>query len=568
VPARVVELRLHAGSIVDANARALVLGVFRNVDPSGPAAAVDAALGGAIREFTLRRMFNGHLGQVFVMPAPRGALLAEMVLFAGLGEFDDFGPDAQAFAAENVVRTFAHTHVEDFATVPFGAGSGLPVALAVEQQLRGFMAGLRHGDPEHVVRRITLCELDRRKYAALAKAARAFVRTWQDAAIRLVVDESLPAAPVARPARPRSSELAQAAARRADPCYLLVTFESGSRGAMTSRGSLLTAGAKAAVLAGAARFTRRELDDLLAPLEQGLVTPRDLARIGAQMARLLLAPSVREGLAALAARPVVVVHDREASRVPWEVLRAGTSHPALAGGLSRRYASDTLSVARWRDDRAPGDPLRVLLVVDPTQDLPGAAQEGRALQQQLAAGGVTVDVLEGSLATRARLLATLGSGAFDVLHFAGHAFFDAADPGRGGLLCAGKEVLRGADLESLGNLPALVFCNACEAARVRRRATRGKTTRSRLFGLVRSSAGVAEAFLAGGVANFLGTHWPVGDEAAAVFSTRLYDALLRGTNLGDAVLDARLAVAETGSLDWADYVHYGNAEFRLAVSEP
>ncbi len=144
---RTVELRLAQGSIADANARALVFGVFRNVDPAGAAAAVDRALGGAIREFALRRMFAGQLGQVFVMPTARSPLLAELVLFAGLGDFDDFGGDAQSFVTENVIRTFAHTRVEDFATVLFGAGSGVPVAVAVEHQLRGLLDGLRHADP-------------------------------------------------------------------------------------------------------------------------------------------------------------------------------------------------------------------------------------------------------------------------------------------------------------------------------------------------------------------------------------------------------------------------------------
>ena len=43
---RLVELRLVRGNIADANARALVVGVFRSVDPSGASAAIDARLGG------------------------------------------------------------------------------------------------------------------------------------------------------------------------------------------------------------------------------------------------------------------------------------------------------------------------------------------------------------------------------------------------------------------------------------------------------------------------------------------------------------------------------------------
>jgi len=569
-PRRVVELRLVHGSIVDANARALVLGVFRNVDPAGPAAAIDAVLGGAIREFTLRRMFAGQLGQVFVMPVSGSALMAEHVLFAGLGDFDDFGADAQSFVAENVVRTFAHARIEDFATVLFGAGSGVPVAMAAEQQLRGFLAGLRHADPDHVVRRITLCEIDRRKYASLAKAIRRLAGELEGDEFQLMVDESStapPATPGRRTLVSTRAAGASSAPRRHDPAYLLVTLAEQGKRDYACRTSLLTAGTKAAVLSGSMTLSRAELKRQLAPLESGTATSDELGRIGAGLARSLLAASVREGLESMQSRPLVVVHDREASRVPWEVLRIGTRHPALGAGLSRRYASETLTVARWRDERGASDSLRMLLVADPTQDLPGAAAEGQALQDLLAGRDVTLDVLSGHDASRARILEALGDGSFDVLHFAGHAFFDGDDPGKGGLVCSGKEVLRGADLDGIGNLPALVFCNACEAARVRRRRARGPGIRQadRWFGLRRTMTGVAEAFLAGGVANFLGTHWPVGDDAAFAFSSELYESLLQGDSLGDAVLAARRRIAAIPSLDWADYIHYGSPEFRLAL---
>jgi CHAT domain-containing protein len=197
------------------------------------------------------------------------------------------------------------------------------------------------------------------------------------------------------------------------------------------------------------------------------------------------------------------------------------------------------------------------MVVNPTLDLTGAAREGAALRSILLEAGASVDMLEGRDASRRRLLAEIGSGEYDILHFAGHGFFDAADPGRSGLVCAGGDVLRGADLSGIGDLPSLVFFNACEAARVRRRRPHG---RPRLFGL-RKSSGLAEAFLDGGVASFVGTHWPVGDDAALAFSTRFYERLLGRAPLGESLLAARRRVFELGSIDWADYVHYGNPAF-------
>jgi CHAT domain-containing protein len=82
---------------------------------------------------------------------------------------------------------------------------------------------------------------------------------------------------------------------------------------------------------------------------------------------------------------------------------------------------------------------------------------------------------------------------------------------------------------------------------------------------VRGTVGFAEAFLAGGVANYVGTYWPVGDEAARKFAETFYGALLAGRPMGDAMIEARHAVRDlaVGAADWADYVFYGNPRFVL-----
>ena len=224
-------------------------------------------------------------------------------------------------------------------------------------------------------------------------------------------------------------------------------------------------------------------------------------------------------------RPLVIVHDREASRVPWEALRIGDSHPALERGLSRRYASENLSVARWREDRRH---RRSHARTDGGQ--PDARPARRGTRRRGAAGGTASPPARRSTASRAARHRAAGCSARsgpahnDILHFAGHGFFDAANPARSGLVCAGGDVLCGSDLERIGDLPSLVFFNACEAARVRRPG--GARGRQRLLGL-RKSSSLAEAFLDGGVANFVGTHWPVGDDAALAFSTHFYAAARR-----------------------------------------
>jgi CHAT domain-containing protein len=80
---------------------------------------------------------------------------------------------------------------------------------------------------------------------------------------------------------------------------------------------------------------------------------------------------------------------------------------------------------------------------------------------------------------------------------------------------------------------------------------------------VAEAAGLAEAFMRGGVANFLGTYWPVGDAPAKQFAVAFYGRVMKGDAVGAAVQAGRSAVKKSGSKDWADYMFYGNPDFAL-----
>jgi CHAT domain-containing protein len=116
-------------------------------------------------------------------------------------------------------------------------------------------------------------------------------------------------------------------------------------------------------------------------------------------------------------------------------------------------------------------------------------------------------------------------------------------------------VLSGSDLAAMDSVPALVFFNACESGRLR-------ATVNPLRQLDRS-VGLAEAFLRGGVANFIGTWWPVSDAAASTFATALYRELAKGESIGNALNAARTGVRILPSGDWANYLHYGSYDFSL-----
>ncbi len=553
---RTLEIRLARGSITDARARALVLGIFQGVEPGGAAAAIDDRLNGAVKEFTLRRMFTGDMGEVFALPAGRSLLFADMVLFAGLGPFDRFGDEAQRFVAENIVRTFVRTQVEDFATVLLGASTGLPVATALANQLAGFFKGLQEADADHQLRRITLCELEAERYAELREEIYRLSATSLFDGVEVLFDEfELPSVTVAKAEAPR-----RGVTRVPRFAYLIASQESGKGRTHRFRSSVLTAGSKAAVITGHKELNGRILAEHLEKIASTAFTAGRLKGFGEVLGAMVLPEDVLAALDTMRDHHVVVVHDAPAARIPWETLCVNGWFPAADRGLSRRYAAEHMSIARWRESRAMDTVLDILLVVNPTEDLPGAEQEGDRLKRVLGQDrSVKLVELRGKEASRGALLAQLRSGLHDVVHYAGHAFFDAARPGRSGLLCARNEVLSGSDLAGIGELPALAFFNACEAGRVRAPGSKAPDVRHSIG----RNVGLAEAFMRGGVANYVGTYWPVGDEAAGKFSTTFYGALVSGSSIGASLNDARAAVRQQGSVDWADYVHYGNYDFAL-----
>ena len=534
-----VELAFEVGNVTNAGAGAIVLGVFSNVEPTGAATAVDELLGGAISDLSRRRAIAAAAGEVFILPAANPRLRANYVVLAGLGNFGRYGAEVQRLAAANVTRTLSLAGVSEFALVLWGTASGVPPAHAALSQLAGMLEALAELPARQRPRRVTWVSRSPRRLAAAHAAMRMQLET--DARSALV---RLGALPVTAPRR------AKAAAPPASPMSYLFVQEHGQE----LRAALLGATPKATALAAARKLELRELDRHL----DSLGTELDAAGVrdfGQRLGELLLPEATREALQVARDAPLVILHDRAASRWPWETLSIDGWEPAASAGLCRRYAVDDMSVAKWREERRLSPRLEVLLVVNPTEDLPGAEEEGRRVARVLGNTDAQVTALSGTNATRARLLDEFRSGRYDAIHYAGHAFFDPASPSSSGILCAGGRVLSGADLASLEALPALVCFNACESGRLRQ-ATQVQRALSR-------STGFAEAFLRGGVANFIGTWWPVSDAAAAKCAGTLYERLMRGETIGSSLNAARTAVKRLGSGDWANYLHYGSHDFVL-----
>lgn len=559
---RALDLRIALGDITQVDARAIVLGMFEGVEPTGAAKAIDVHLDGVIRELIENGLLNGSMGQIFVLPTSRQSLRAEFLMFVGLGRLEDFDDARLRTVSRSTALAIARAKLDDFATVLLGSGTGGDPGTSLANMVSGFLEALRVSDGAEHVRRVTIVENDRERFCLAVENLRLMATSIVFDEVRVTLSRhELPPPPQAR-IESRGTEVLQ------DPVYLSVRQEVEVRAGKridVAHMTLLTADKGATVLVDAREVDFKTLEGHLIQLEQG-DAEEALGDLGDWIAKDLLTPKLHEGLQGSLAKHLVVMHDDTTSRIPWEALRLetadGARFPALEKGLSRKLLTGNQSAAQWLTTREVGEVMRVLLVVDPTGDLAGAREEGKALAEVLGkTAGIEVTVVKGPEATRARIRSELASGSYDVLHYAGHAQFDQDDRSRSGLLCSDGLTFAGAQLSGIESLPALAVVNACESGRVRKKTA--ASPREKASDKERVKVSLAEAFLTGGIASYVGTYWPVGDAAAASFAEAFYGQLLAGKPIADALIAGRNAVKDVGSIDWADYVHYGTRTLRL-----
>ena len=551
-PKHRLDIVLDGGSITDVRAKAYVLGLFEGVNPSGAAGAIDDLLDGTIANFVSRRMFSAKVGEVFMLPTGNAPIETDVVLFVGLGQLDQFqanSAEVQKFAAGNVVRTLDQLGIDEFCTVLIGGGSGPEVTDTLSNLVSGFFAGLRDVDLGERTRRVILCEYDSARYREMVEYVYSSVRSNPPDGIQLTIFER----PASSPRRVRSTKSISTTRSRlflqvrhhpTDDCYESI---------------LLTSGGKATAISSQHHYDVDDRDELLKRVGKHSFK---VDEFGEELAELALSDEFVETLGEIGeGQHLVVIHDAESSKLPWETLRCDGRTMALDGGMSRKYLlSGESSIGKWREKRRLDEQLDILLVVNPTGDLDGAERECDIIQGLIDdLPSVNVHTIRGKAATRERLLQEFQSGNYDIVHYAGHAEFDKNDVSQSGILCSDEKTLSGADLAVMGDLPALVFFNACESGRVR---SVPKTPKR-----LQQSVSFAEAFLRGGIANFIGTYWPVGDESAEEFAKTFYRDVVNGSAIGDALKNGRGAVRETGSYDWADYIHYGDPDFRIKISD-
>lgn len=265
---------------------------------------------------------------------------------------------------------------------------------------------------------------------------------------------------------------------------------------------------------------------------------------------LLLPRAISAALAALPGVPLTLVLEPGLIGLPWEALHDGTDFLCATRPLSRVVLLDATPRAHGMGKN------RILIIANPTGDLPLAQEHGESIFEWLHAELEWPEVrfLAARRATVEHVAAALEQA--DAAIYLGHARHDPAAPAQSGW-CLADGLLTPEHFRRLGAVPPLVIAAACESAR--------ETPAAKGYTLLPEGTGIAAALLLAGVSQYVGALWPIPVVSGTAFGTVLLRGVLEGVPLGQAVLHARAALRDTlhaPAHAYAALAHYGSPNWR------
>jgi len=257
--------------------------------------------------------------------------------------------------------------------------------------------------------------------------------------------------------------------------------------------------------------------------------------------------------------------------VPWEI--AYLQDPDAAGGAGGCFFGQ-LGLCRWLFGAVPATRIRVrpgrMRYVVPhypeaRYTLQAAEQTEEPMLVAMGAQKIVPHYRE--------VTAALGSGEFDLLHFAGHGGADGANIAEAAVLLEGSYQPVGGGqgyvTEPLAATVVAQKARLCGPDRNRPLVVLNACQVSRLGFNLTSLGGFAPAFLGARVGEssdiaqagaFVSSLWAVGDQPASVFAQAFYQALQvdGGTTIARAVTAAREAARAAGDATWLAYAVYAH----------
>lgn len=242
-----------------------------------------------------------------------------------------------------------------------------------------------------------------------------------------------------------------------------------------------------------------------------------------------------------ASRALIVVPHGASHVLPFHALPFDGLPLASARSVSYLPSASTL---QFLETTAPsGIPEQILVVGNPTGDLPSARTEAEAVARLFAEPVLLLGEAATEDAVRQRV------GSMPMVHLATHGSLDDEVPLNSSIALAGGEALTVYELMQLRLRARLVVLSACSTAEGE--ATGGDDV-----------LGLTRGLLAAGARAAIVSLWPVDDESTALLMETLYTALRAGASPAAGLLAAQSAVrARGGSYEhpyhWAPFVLVG-----------
>ncbi|HEX8198393.1 MAG TPA: CHAT domain-containing protein, partial [Pyrinomonadaceae bacterium] len=608
-----IKVRLRLAKIEKTQAPVIVVGQYQDLPPKGSVGAVDRKIGDLISLAHQNNMFGAGLGEIFVIPisnkkaaeAKTGekptiylSELVEVVLVAGMGQFNSFNRDALRYLMLNVVLSVLKFGYEKIATVLIGSNlSRYTTERATISLFEGVADALRRL-PKAAGKGIELeiYEIDEARAESAGE-------TIKDLKTGKIADEDLNNIVLEFNGLEKDPELADnknsGRGAKANPVEEItrLTFkrENGS-----FHLSALTA--SAAIPERRVPVKNFVVETLIEELRMPKSIEEQI-RFG-RLLHILAIPEEFQGYVD-SNQTLVLLLNREAAAIPWELVKYGGKTSTKSFGIDLRLTRQFVSADAPIPGVAPplNSEFKALIIADPAEDvnlrLPGARMEGEQLRaffeklrkkhrKLLDAGQPAIDFqmdyrIGYEQCDVVEILSLIATEEYDLVHFAGHGIFNEKTPNQSGWIF-GRDakteeliILSAQEIFPLRRIPRIVFSNACFSAQL------GSTKMCEkvpTFESNKSLAGLAEAFFLHGIENYIGTGWQVNDIYAINFAKKFYEEALDSelsadkiSTLGEALSRARETVNnQTTKLQvldssWGAYQHYGNPNDRLVVLE-
>lgn len=190
--------------------------------------------------------------------------------------------------------------------------------------------------------------------------------------------------------------------------------------------------------------------------------------------------------------------------LPWELIHDGREFLCLRYAAGRRIMSEHATITPSTSRRL-GEQPSALVVANPSGDLEASEIEGRRVAELLSKHGLHVEFRLGKEARKKDFL--LAFGAYDLVHYAGHAAYDPVNPDESLLVMSDGEIQAFEMARFIRHpAPSVVFLNACWSAEE----LRNQNAHSPFV------RGLGRTLMFAGVTAFIGYLVPIADDSATL----------------------------------------------------